>query len=201
MKSSAARLQACLRRQVTCKKYLSLLHLSWKEKESARLLAEKRSQEQTKNQSELKVIGGQRKTAIEMQQSVRQESAESQRVRASAQILNEAAVEESMRLMMQSGSTSTRQGSAVPIGRYGTLGSSGWVSTKNGVWQECELLEQTDAHLTLRLSSGVQTVERRACKFYLRNPDSVEAIDDFLRLPYLDEPNILNSLVRDYLYI
>ena len=115
---------------------------------------------------------------------------------------NSAALEESMRLMMQShapasGKQSLNSGAA--IGRYGTLGSNGWVSTKDGLWLECELLDQNDSHLTLRLSNGVQTMERRACKFCVRNPDNVEAIDDFLKLPYLDEPNILNSLVCLYL--
>jgi hypothetical protein len=100
-----------------------------------------------------------------------------------------------MRQMMQSGSTPAKQGPGAPIGKFGSLGSTGWVSTKDGVWQECELLDQSDTHLTLRLSNGVQTIDRRSCRFYLRNPDNVEAIDDFLKLPYLDEPNILNSLV------
>jgi hypothetical protein len=75
------------------------------------------------------------------------------------------------------------------------VGSRGWVSFRDSAWESCELLDQTDKHLSLKLDSGNKTIERAKCKFFLRNPDNVEAIDDFLLLPYLDEPNILHSLV------
>jgi hypothetical protein len=110
--------------------------------------------------------------------------------------VHDAALDQSVRSMMQSASSGQKNIPLAPMGKYGTLGSNGWVSMTDGVWLECELLDQSDTHLTLRLSSGVQTVDRRTTQFFLRNPENVEIIDDFLQLPYLDEPNILNSLVR-----
>mmetsp|Transcript_68386 Transcript_68386/g.142565 ORF Transcript_68386/g.142565 Transcript_68386/m.142565 type:complete len:1429 (-) Transcript_68386:617-4903(-) len=78
---------------------------------------------------------------------------------------------------------------------YSAESSRGWVSFKDGVWEECDVTDSSDATLTLRLKNGSQdTYQRNKILFNYRNPSAVEASDDFLTLPNLDEPNILHSL-------
>lgn len=57
------------------------------------------------------------------------------------------------------------------------------------------MTNSSEQQLTLRLKSGeTQTHDRKKILFCYRNPSAVELEDDFLRLPNLDEPNILHSL-------
>lgn len=78
---------------------------------------------------------------------------------------------------------------------YSAESNRGWVSFRDGEWDECDVVTSTQQQMTLRLSSGEQrTVARDQCQFAYRNPSAVEAADDFLTLPNLDEPNILHSL-------
>ena len=79
-----------------------------------------------------------------------------------------------------------------------SVGSRGWLSRKDGEWEPCDLIDQNDSQLRVQISGKVEVIEIRKCKFFLRNPENVEAIDDLLQLPYLDEPNILHSLVNAY---
>eukprot|EP00960_Hanusia_phi_P044717 756782-Hanusia_phi.AAC.1 len=79
--------------------------------------------------------------------------------------------------------------------RYSSESSRGWVSFKDAFWEECEVTDSNDTQLTLRLSNGqVKSFPRKQIQFCYRNPSAVEAADDFLTLPHLDEPNILHSL-------
>eukprot|EP00292_Cryptomonas_paramecium_P003738 CAMPEP_0113674998 /NCGR_PEP_ID=MMETSP0038_2-20120614/7751_1 /TAXON_ID=2898 /ORGANISM="Cryptomonas paramecium" /LENGTH=589 /DNA_ID=CAMNT_0000591683 /DNA_START=135 /DNA_END=1900 /DNA_ORIENTATION=- /assembly_acc=CAM_ASM_000170 len=78
---------------------------------------------------------------------------------------------------------------------YSAESNRGWVSFKDGEWLECDVTNSTQAQLTLRFKDGqVQTVNRAQCQFCYRNPTALEAADDFLTLPNLDEPNILHSV-------
>jgi myosin-5 len=78
---------------------------------------------------------------------------------------------------------------------YSSESSRGWVSFKDGIWEECDVVNSNAQQLSLRLKSGqVQTVNRNQVAFAYRNPSAVENADDFLTLPNLDEPNILHSL-------
>uniref|UniRef100_A0A7S0HDG8 Myosin motor domain-containing protein n=1 Tax=Hanusia phi TaxID=3032 RepID=A0A7S0HDG8_9CRYP len=78
---------------------------------------------------------------------------------------------------------------------YSSESSRGWVSFKDAFWEECEVTDSNDTQLTLRLSNGqVKSFPRKQIQFCYRNPSAVEAADDFLTLPHLDEPNILHSL-------
>ena len=75
------------------------------------------------------------------------------------------------------------------------FGRRGWISRGGAGWEPCNLLEQNDNQLKIVLKGKIEIVDSSNSKFYLRNPDDVEAVDDFLQLPFLDEPNILQSLV------
>lgn len=78
---------------------------------------------------------------------------------------------------------------------YSSESSRGWVSFRDGIWEECDVVSSGEADLTLRMKDrSVQTVKRSQVQFCYRNPSAVEAAEDFLTLPNLDEPNILNSL-------
>jgi len=78
---------------------------------------------------------------------------------------------------------------------YSAESNRGWVSFRDGEWEECEVVNSNQQQLSLRLASGEQrNVQRNQCQFAYRNPSAVEAADDFLTLPNLDEPNILHSL-------
>ena len=78
---------------------------------------------------------------------------------------------------------------------FSTESSRGWVSFKDGVWEECEVKNSDANNLTLQLVDGsTKTFPRKQVQFCYRNPSAVEAVDDFLTLPHLDEPNILHSL-------
>lgn len=78
---------------------------------------------------------------------------------------------------------------------YSAESNRGWVSFRDGEWEECDVVNSNQQQLSLRLASGEQrTVNRNQCQFAYRNPSAVEAADDFLTLPNLDEPNILHSL-------
>ena len=76
-----------------------------------------------------------------------------------------------------------------------SIGRRGWLSRRDAGWEPCNLLEQSDTQLKVEIKGKIELVEASNSKFYLRNPDDVEAVDDFLQLPFLDEPNILQSLV------
>ncbi len=76
-----------------------------------------------------------------------------------------------------------------------SVGRRGWLSGRDGGWDPCTLLEQNDVQLKIELNGKIETVDASKAKFCLRNPDDMEAVDDFLQLPFLDEPNILQSLV------
>ena len=77
---------------------------------------------------------------------------------------------------------------------YSAESNRGWVSFRDGEWDECDVINSTQTALTLRIGSEQRTVQRNQCQFAYRNPSAVEAADDFLTLPNLDEPNILHSL-------
>ncbi len=76
-----------------------------------------------------------------------------------------------------------------------SFGRRGWFSRRDGGWEPCSLLEQNDTQLKIELNGKIEIVDASNSKFCFRNPDDVEAVDDFLLLPFLDEPNILQSLV------
>ena len=77
---------------------------------------------------------------------------------------------------------------------YTAESNRGWVSFKDAEWLECDVLDSTKTHLTLKLKEGTKVVARTECLFGYRNPSAVENAADFLTLPNLDEPNILHSL-------
>jgi hypothetical protein len=78
---------------------------------------------------------------------------------------------------------------------YSAESNRGWVAFRDGEWEECDVVNSNQQQISLRLASGEQrTVNRNQCQFHYRNPSAVEAADDFLTLPNLDEPNILHSL-------
>ncbi len=82
---------------------------------------------------------------------------------------------------------------------YSVESNRGWISFKDKEWLECEVTSSDASSLTVKVkdSSGkedTKTFSRRDCQFAFRNPSSVEASTDFLTLPNLDEPNILQSL-------
>ena len=78
---------------------------------------------------------------------------------------------------------------------YSAESNRGWVSFRDGDWEECELVNMDQQTLQMRMANGEQrSVNRSQCQFAYRNPSAVEAADDFLTLPNLDEPNILHSL-------
>jgi myosin-5 len=84
---------------------------------------------------------------------------------------------------------------------YSAESNRGWVSFRDGDWEECELVNMDQQTLHLRMANGEQrSVNRSQCQFAYRNPSAVEAADDFLTLPNLDEPNILHSLRVRYWY-
>ena len=59
-------------------------------------------------------------------------------------------------------------------------------------WQ---VLEASKSQYTLKLNDGEQrSVDRSKVQVFYRNPPEVEAVDDLLSLPNLDEANILHSL-------
>jgi len=71
----------------------------------------------------------------------------------------------------------------------------GWVSFRDGLWEECTVEDASEQTLKLRLKDGsVKDCKRAGTNFHYRNPEAVEDADDFLNLPNLDEPNILHSL-------
>ena len=74
---------------------------------------------------------------------------------------------------------------------FSTESSRGWVSFKDGVWEECEVKNSDANNLTLQLVDGsTKTFPRKQVQFCYRNPSAVEAVDDFLTLPHLDEPKL-----------
>jgi hypothetical protein len=75
-----------------------------------------------------------------------------------------------------------------------SYGRRGWL-WRDGGWVACDLLEQNEAQLKIKINDKIEIVDASNAKFCPRNPDDVEAVDDFLQLPFLDEPNILQSLV------
>jgi myosin heavy subunit len=82
---------------------------------------------------------------------------------------------------------------------YSAECNRGWVSFKDKLWLECDVVSSDATHLTLKVKDpdGIEQTKkyaRRDCQFAYRNPTAVEASWDFLTLPYLDEPNILHSL-------
>ena len=82
---------------------------------------------------------------------------------------------------------------------YSAESNRGWVSFKDKEWLECDLVDSTETHLTLKVKDvdgreETRKCSKKECLFAYRNPSAVEASSDFLTLPYLDEPNILNSL-------
>ena len=78
---------------------------------------------------------------------------------------------------------------------YSAESNRGWVSFRDGEWEECDVVNSNQQQISLRLASGEQrTVNRNQCQFHYRNPSAVESAEDFLTLPNLDEPNILHSL-------
>ena len=77
---------------------------------------------------------------------------------------------------------------------YSAESNRGWVSFRDGEWEECEVVNANQQQLTLRINGQQRTVDRKQCQFCYRNPSAVEESDDFLTLPNLDEPNILHSL-------
>ena len=57
------------------------------------------------------------------------------------------------------------------------------------------MLEASEAHYKLKLKDGSQrSAERSKVQVFYRNPPELEAADDLLSLPNLDEANILHSL-------
>ena len=57
------------------------------------------------------------------------------------------------------------------------------------------MLEASNSQYTLKLNDGEQrSVDRSKVQVFYRNPPEVEAVDDLLSLPNLDEANILHSL-------
>ncbi len=76
-----------------------------------------------------------------------------------------------------------------------SYGRRGWLSRRDGVWEPCNLLEQNGTELKIELNEKIEIIDASNSKFCLRNPDDVEAVENFLQLPFLDEPNILQSLV------
>eukprot|EP00283_Hemiselmis_rufescens_P008991 CAMPEP_0173432926 /NCGR_PEP_ID=MMETSP1357-20121228/10557_1 /TAXON_ID=77926 /ORGANISM="Hemiselmis rufescens, Strain PCC563" /LENGTH=831 /DNA_ID=CAMNT_0014397591 /DNA_START=91 /DNA_END=2582 /DNA_ORIENTATION=+ len=79
---------------------------------------------------------------------------------------------------------------------YSSESSRAWVSFKDGVWEECDVLNSSEQQLSLKINATGETknVQRNKIGFHYRNPSAVEQADDFLTLPNLDEPNILHSL-------
>lgn len=78
---------------------------------------------------------------------------------------------------------------------YSSESSRGWVSFKDGQWEECDVVNSNAESLSLRLKGGqMKDVKRSQVGFAYRNPSAIESADDFLTLPNLDEPNILHSL-------
>ena len=77
---------------------------------------------------------------------------------------------------------------------YSAESNRGWVSFRDGEWEECEVVDSTEKQLNLRIAGQQRTLQRNQCQFCYRNPSAVEESDDFLTLPNLDEPNILHSL-------
>ena len=76
-----------------------------------------------------------------------------------------------------------------------TEGNRGWVSFRDGLWEECTVVEAEETQLKLKLKDGSTKPFKRAdIGFAYRNPSAVEDLDDFLNLPNLDEPNILHSV-------
>jgi myosin heavy subunit len=76
-----------------------------------------------------------------------------------------------------------------------TEGNRGWVSFRDGLWEECTVVEAEEKQLKLKLKDGTsKTFKRADIGFHYRNPSAVEDLDDFLNLPNLDEPNILHSV-------
>ena len=58
-----------------------------------------------------------------------------------------------------------------------------------------QVLEASKSQYTLKLNDGEQrSVDRSKVQVFYRNPPEVEAVDDLLSLPNLDEANILHSL-------
>ena len=58
-----------------------------------------------------------------------------------------------------------------------------------------QVLEASNSQYTLKLNDGEQrSVDRSKVQVFYRNPPEVEAVDDLLSLPNLDEANILHSL-------
>jgi len=57
------------------------------------------------------------------------------------------------------------------------------------------VLGASETHYSLKLKDGTQrSAERGKVQVFYRNPPEVEAADDLLSLPNLDEANILHSL-------
>eukprot|EP00960_Hanusia_phi_P047826 758609-Hanusia_phi.AAC.4 len=75
-----------------------------------------------------------------------------------------------------------------------SLRSAVWVSSTNGGWVEAILVNTSEDKFSVRFKDGEKVFSKDKHKFYLKNPPEVEAADDFLTLPNLDEPNILHSL-------
>jgi len=66
---------------------------------------------------------------------------------------------------------------------------------KDFEWQECEVVDSNDVELEVKVAGGAaKKVKRKDVQFHYRNPTAVELESDFLKLPQLDEPNILHSL-------
>ena len=58
-----------------------------------------------------------------------------------------------------------------------------------------QVLEASESHYRLKLKDGSQqSVDRQKVQVFYRNPPELEAADDLLSLPNLDEANILHSL-------
>mmetsp|Transcript_42106 Transcript_42106/g.99940 ORF Transcript_42106/g.99940 Transcript_42106/m.99940 type:complete len:1472 (-) Transcript_42106:191-4606(-) len=79
---------------------------------------------------------------------------------------------------------------------YSAESARGWVSFNDGIWEECEVMNSDPTTLQLRITKTgeVKNCPRSKTLFSYRNPSNLEAADDFLTLPNLDEPNILHSL-------
>lgn len=70
---------------------------------------------------------------------------------------------------------------------------------KDFEWEECDVVDSNDKDMTLKVADGtIKRVQRKDMRFHYRNPTAVELEHDFLKLPNLDEPNILHSLRQRY---
>jgi len=72
----------------------------------------------------------------------------------------------------------------------------GWVfPPKATVWEECVIKESNESSVTLIMADGgSKQFPKKGLQLCYRNPTAMENSEDFLVLPHLDEPNILQSL-------